>query len=233
MKKEQFDDLDMLLTCRKIAENISSNITDLQKANEKWNEDFAASLVREIDTAFNFYLGFESNKKIAHTRNRLNHIQAQALRAIAFFKTSIDINYALNEKRKNEILDLLGFKYYLVAVQEKDSNALLDLLSNVEKNLSDDLKNELIKNPGDKTFLERIVLFASKIKQANQSQKSLLSTKKAIEEDAKNIFNQVFQKILGLSKEITELYKDNPDKARLFDYTVVLASHFPDSVRSN
>jgi hypothetical protein len=233
MKPAEYSNLDMLMTCRTIAENFSLHIVDLQQVKKEWNEDFANSLIYEIETAFHYYIGVEANNKIAQVKSRFNHIQAQAIRAIAFLKTRIDIAFALNEDRKKEILNALGFDLYAKALHEKNSEALLDLLSNIEKNLTPTIKNELVKNSADQAFLDRISGYAEKIKKVNQSQNSLLATKKAIAEDALLFFNELLLKILDISQTIASYYKDNPEKAKMFDYTSVMSHHFPDSVQSN
>ena len=118
----QANDLEMLLTCKTIANNFAANIQELKKVNSKWTDEFLASVLNRVDRAFNYYLGLEANREIEQARNKLNNIQAQALRAVAFLKTRIEVIYALDEKRKNQVLDKLGFKTYLQAIQEKDTD---------------------------------------------------------------------------------------------------------------
>ena len=162
----QANDLEMLLTCKTIADNFAANIQELRQVNKKWTDEYLVSILNRVDRAFNYYLGLEANREIEQARNKLNNIQAQALRAVAFLKTRIEVIYALDEKRKNEILDKLGFQAYLQAIQEKDTGVLLELLSKIKDNLSEDIKENLIKNQGDQNFIDRIYLFANKLNKA-------------------------------------------------------------------
>jgi hypothetical protein len=230
MMTYQANDLEMLLTCKTIADNFASNIQELKKANSKWNDEFLALVLSRVDRAFNYYLGLEANSEVEQARNKLNNIQAQALRAVAFLKTRIEVVYALDEKRKNQVLDKLGFQAYLKAIQEKDTGVLLELLSRIKENLSEDIKKDLIKSQGDQNFIERIYLFANKLNKANRSQSSLLATKKAIAEDAREVFNNLLLDILDISQKATEFYQNNPEKANLFDYSYIAQNKFVSSL---
>jgi hypothetical protein len=230
MMTYQANDLEMLLTCKTIADNFASNIQELKKANSKWNDEFLALVLSRVDRAFNYYLGLEANREVEQARNKLNNIQAQALRAVAFLKTRIEVVYALDEKRKNQVLDKLGFQAYLKAIQEKDTGVLLELLSRIKENLSEDIKKDLIKSQGDQNFIERIYLFANKLNKANRSQNSLLATKKAIAEDAREVFNNLLLDILDISQKATEFYQNNPEKANLFDYSYIAQNKFVSSL---
>lgn len=230
MMTYQANDLEMLLTCKTIANNFAANIQELKIVNKNWTDEFLASVLNRVDRAFNYYLGLEANREIEQARNKLNNIQAQALRAVAFLKTRIEVMYALDEKRKNQVLDKLGFKTYLQAIQEKDTGVLLDLLSKIKINLTEDIKKELIQSQGDQNFIERIYLFANKLNKANHSQNSLMATKKAIAEDAREIFNNLLLDILDISQEATEFYQNNPEKVKLFDYSFIAQNKFVSSM---
>lgn len=229
MMNFQANDLEMLLTCKTIADNFTANIQELRQVNTKWTDEYLVSILNRVDRAFNYYLGLEANREMEQARNKLNNIQAQALRAVAFLKTRIEVVYALDEKRKNEILDKLGFQAYLQAIQEKDASVLLELLSKIKDNLSEDIKKDLIKSQGDQNFIERIYLFANKLNKANHSQNSLMATKKAIAEDAREIFNNLLLDILEISEQATEYYQNNPEKVKLFDYSFIVQHRFVSS----
>ena len=121
---------------------------------------------------------------------------------------------------------MLGFKNYLTAIQEKDTEVLLELLSNIKENLTDDIKKELIRNKGDEAFIERISQFAARLKKANLSQNSLMSTKKAIAEDASEIFNDLLLEILEISEAVSAFFTSQPEKAKLFDYEFIARNNF-------
>ena len=219
-------DLEMLMTCKIIAENFYVKQPELSNYNPFWTMDFVNTLKRRIERAFNYYLGLETNRQTAQAQNKLNHIQAQALRAVAFLKTRIEVIYALDPKRKEEVLEKLGFKLYLAAIQDRDTLKLLDLLSNIRDNLTGNIKDDLVRNESDNTFIERISQYATKLQRANQSQTSLLATRKAIAEEAKEIYNELLLEVLEICKGASEFYKNQPDKVKLFDYSRIVQQHF-------
>ncbi len=219
-------DLELLMTCKIIVENLNTNQPELVRLNPEWTKDFAINLSNRVERAFNFYLGHETNRETEQVRNKFNHIQAQALRAVAFLKTRIEVSYVLDSKRKNQVLDTLGFKLYLKAIHEKDSDKLLELLSHIKENLTDEIKKDLIKNESDRNFIDRITVFATKLQKVRQSQTSLLATKKAIAEQAKEIYNELLLDVLDICSEVTGFYKDKPEKANLFNYSMIAQKHF-------
>lgn len=219
-------DLKMLLICKTITENFAANISELSQVNPKWTDSYLVSISGRVDKAFDYYLGLETNREIEQVRNKLNSIQAQALRSVAFLKTRIEVVYVRDEKRKNQVLNTLGFKTYLTAIQEKDSEVLLELLGNIKENFTDEIKRELFRNQGDEAFVDRISEFAARLKKANLSQNSLMATKKAIAEDASEIFNNLLLEILEISEAVSAVYTNQPEKAKLFDYSFIARNNF-------
>ncbi len=230
MMTYQANDLEMLLTCKTIANNFAANFEELRRVNVNWTSEYLSSIKSRVDRAFNYYLGLEANREIEQARNKLNNIQAQALRAVAFLKTRIEVVYALDEKRKNHVLEKLGFQAYLQAIQEKDTSVLLELLSKIQINLTEEIRKDLIQSQGDLNFIERIYHFANKLSKANHSQNSLMATKKAIAEEAREIFNDLLLDILDISQKATEYYQNNPEKVKLFDYSFIAQNKFVSSI---
>ncbi len=233
MNSNQNEDFNMLIACNTIAENFASNINELRKINHAWTDKFVNKLLMQVEEAFAYYLDLEANRKIQDMQNKLNSIQIQALRAICFLKTRIDITYANDEARKNYVLDQLGFKLYLQAVEQKDAEALIELLSKIRKNLSDDITKELIKNHSDQTFIERISLFAAKLKKINRSHNALVATKKLTTKGAVGIFSDLYLDILTISKQIKDFYKNQPEKAKMFDYNYIVKHRVSSAVKTN
>ncbi|MBN2610436.1 MAG: hypothetical protein JXB00_02670 [Bacteroidales bacterium] len=215
-------DLDMLMACKIVTENFAVNLPELKNANETWTEETVVSLMNRVERAFNYFLGMEANRESALARNKLNHIQAQALRAVVFLKTRIEVIYALDLVRKNQVLDRLGFKAYLKAIYEKDTGMLLELLGNINKNLTEDIRKDLIRNEADRFFIERLSQYAVKLQKANLSRTSLLSARKAITEQAGEIYNELLLEVLDICSEATAYYRDKPAKAKLFDFSFII-----------
>ncbi|MFO7657070.1 MAG: hypothetical protein R6W78_08385 [Bacteroidales bacterium] len=215
-------DLDMLMTCKIVSENFAANLPELKNANAAWTDETVNTLMNRVERAFNYFLGMEANRETAQAQNKLNHIQAQALRAVVFLKTRIEVIYALDLDRKIKVLDQLGFNAYLKSIHEKNAEMLLELLGSITQNLSKDIRKELIRNEADKNFLERLSNYAVRLQKANLSRTSLLATRKAITEQAGEVYNELLLQVLDICSEATDYYRDKPDKAKLFDFSYII-----------
>jgi hypothetical protein len=219
----RFKDLEMLMAAQDIAENLRLNISALSSAYPEFNMQFIKSLSERIDKGFEYFLGLGTSRELQRIKNSLNSVQAQSLRAIAFLKTLIELRTGNDLNRKKQILDLLGSRKYLKAIQNNDTLALLGLLSNIRDNMNDSLKDELIKNKSDEVFLERISEYAQKLNKANRSKESLNATRKAIEEEAQLFFNDIYTSVITVCKKGARFYHDNPEKRSLFTFSKAVA----------
>ena len=228
-KNYHYKDLDMLMTSQVIAESFQSNLSALSTVYPEFTRQYANSLSEKINKGFEYFLGLGTTKELQRIKNTLNSVQTQSLRAIAFLKTLIEIRTGNDAKRKKQILETLGFRKYLKAVRNNDTMALLGLLSSIHDKMDDSLKEELIKNKSDAAFIERISEYAKKLNRINRSKESLNATRKAIEEEAQQIFNTIYSDIINICKIAARFFKDDQQKHELFVFSKV-ANHIKSPV---
>ena len=228
-KNYRYKDLDMLMASQVITESFQSNLSALSTVHPGFTRQYAHSLSERINKGFEYFLGLGTSRELQRIKNTLNSVQAQSLRAIAFLKTLIELRTGNDITRKEQILETLGFRKYLKAVQNNDTMALLGLLSSIRDKMNVSLKDELIKNKSDAAFIERISEYAKKLNKINRSKESLNATRKAIEEEAQQTFNAIYSDIINICKIAARFYSNDPEKHELFVFSKVV-THIKSSV---
>lgn len=214
-----FKDVDMLLASKTIAETLKQNLTDLSMARSTWTEDYATNLAAKIDDAIENYLGLDKKKELRDTTANLATIQAPAMRDLSFIKTQIEVDFG---KEAKEIIKALGFDKSLRSVQKGDQEALIELLYSFKKGLTDSLRIKIIDKGTNSLLIDRIIAYADQMKQANVSQETLKETTKAISEEALNVFNDIYNEIIGICKIASAFYLFDPLKKEQFTFTKVI-----------
>ncbi|MFO7829807.1 MAG: hypothetical protein R6V23_14375, partial [Bacteroidales bacterium] len=147
-----FKDVDMLLASKTIVETLKSNISDLSVARSTWTEEYANQLATKIDEAIENYLGLDKKKELRDTTAALSSIQEPAMRDLSFIKTQIEVDF---EEDADEIIKTLGFDKNLRAVQNRDQEALIELLYSFKKGLNQKLKDSLIEKGTNPELIDR------------------------------------------------------------------------------
>jgi hypothetical protein len=211
----------MLLASKTITTSLSGNLADLSMARTTWTSDYATALATKIDDAIENYLGLDKKKELRDATARLATLQNPAMRDLSFIKTQIDVDFG---KEAKEILKKLGFDKNLRAVQKGDQEALIQLLYAFKKGLTDELKTQITEKGTNPALLERIVAYADQLKDANISQETLKETTKVISEEAVNVFNEIYEELIGICKIASSFYQYEPLKKEQFTFSKVVSN---------
>ena len=216
-----FKDVDMLLASKTIVETLKSNLADLSITRSTWTEDYATNLATKIDEAIENYLGLDKKKELRDTTANLASIQSPAMRDLSFIKTQIEVDFGKDAK---EIIKTLGFDKNLRSVQNRDQEALIELLYSFKKGLNDNLKNQLIEKGTNPELINRIISYADQLKLTNVSQETLKETTKALSEEALNEFNAIYDEVIGICKIASTFYQFDTLKKDQFTFTKVVSN---------
>lgn len=219
-----YKDVDMLVTSKTIVESLKSNLSDLSMARSNWNEEYANNLAAKIDDAIENYLGLDKKKELRNATANLSSIQTPAIRDLSFFKQQLQVDFADDKKKLKEMLKNLGFDKNLRNVQHSDQEALIELLYAFKKGMTDSLKSEIVANGTNPELIERIIGYADQMKQANISQETQKEVSKAVSEEAKNAFNEIYDEIIGICKIASSFYQYDSLKKELFTFSKVLSN---------
>lgn len=219
-----FKDVDMLMAAKTVSESFKANIADLSTIRTNWNEEYANQLADKIDNAIENYLGVDKKKELRLATSKLSAIQMPALRDLSFLKTQLEVDFSDDKSKLKELLKQLGFNDYLKQAQKKDQEALIQLLFKFKNNLTDTLKAEIISNGLSSELFVRLIGYAVQLKDANISQETLKEGTKETSAKIAEIFNEIYNEVIGICKIATSYYAYDALKKELFTFSKAISN---------
>jgi len=227
MKKTRnysYKDVDMILASRTIAGSFAANIAELSAVRSDWTEPYATGLVSRISQAIENYLGIDPKKELRNATSGLAAIQASAKRDLSFFKTQVSEDFKGEPAVRDEMLNTLGFTRYLRGVQNNNQEALIQLLYTFKNNMTETLRNRITAKGMSPALIDNIAGYAETFTLANVGQESLKSSTKEITEEAAEVFNSIYDEIIGICKKVSVYYQYDPVKKEQFTFRKVAAN---------
>lgn len=219
-----YKDVDMLLTSKTIAGNFKSNITELSAVRNDWTEQYATDLVSRIDQTIETHLGIDAKKGLRDATSGLSSIQVSAKRDLSFFKTQIDEDFKAEPATRDEILNTLGFSKHLRGVQKGNQESLVQLLYAFKNNMTDQLRNQITAKGLSETLIGNIMDYAVVFMEANSSQESLKLSTKEITKEVVDVFNGIYNEIIGICKKVSNYYQGDGVKKEQFIFSKVISN---------
>lgn len=206
----------MLMACKTIVANLSTNLSDLSMVRSNWTETYASELDGKIDTAINNYLGLDKQKELRAATEQVENILEPALRNLGFLKTQIEVDMG---KQAKEILKGLG---YTKTLSKLDQEALITLLFAFKRGMTEDLKIQLTSNGTNPALIDSILGYAEALQQANQAQEVLKGQSREQSDEAVETFNAIYSEVIGICKIASKIYHDDPVKKAQFTFSKVV-----------
>ena len=219
-----YKDVDMLTGSRIVAVNFKSNISELSTVRSNWTEEYATGLVLRIDQTIESHLGIDAKKDLRDATSGLSSIQVAAKRDLSFFKTQIDDDFKTQPATRDEILNTLGFSKHLQNVQKGNQEALIQLLYAFKKNITDPLRNQITDKGLSDSLIEKIIGYAVTFNDANTSQESLKLSTKEISKEVAEVFNSIYDEVIGICKKASVYYQYDAVKKEQFTFSKVIAN---------
>jgi hypothetical protein len=136
-------------------------------------------------------------------------------------KVQILEDFKNDQPRRDEITKQLGFTSYLKAAQNKDQEALINLLFQFKKNAIPKLQAEIIAKGMSKTLMANIIGYADTLKSADISQENFKGSKKVITEEAVTEFNAIYNEVLSICKIGAKIFKNKGIVKEQFSFSKV------------
>ncbi len=216
-------DVNMLMTSKTISTSFSGNITDLSTVRTTWTAEYATGLGTRIDDVIQTHLGIDAKKDMRLATDSLTEMQAQVSRDLSLFKTQIDEDFKYEAARRNEILNTLGFNGHLRGVQKGNQESLIELLYQFKTNMTEELILEITAKGTSPALIDNITGYADTFTQANITQESQKSSSKEITQEVLDVFNAIYDEIIGICKIASVYYQYEPLKKEQFTFSKVLA----------
>lgn len=203
--------LDMLLTCKSIAENFSTCLHEVCSLNSNWSEEYAATLNTRIDELIEQEIGIEKKLEIESTFTAMRSNAHLALGNLIKLRNQINHVFRYSAKEAHSILLLLGFDKYWEKAEGHDLTALADLLQKVKEKYSSKLGQELTSRGIDHRLFQQLAKFSKEFSRHASS-----------EGDTSDLFNSIYDEVIQICKLCQSYYQYNAQKRMLFNFSELL-----------
>ena len=219
-----YKDVDMLTASEIVAGNFKLNIGELSSVRSDWTEAYANDLESRIRQIIETHLGIDAKKDLRDATSGVSSIQVDAKRDLSFFKTQIDDDFKAQPILRNEILNTLGFSKYLRDVQKGKQESLVQLLYTLKKNMTDSLRTQITGKGLSAALIDKIIGYAETFKDANTTQEGLKQTTKEISKEVMDVFNAIYDEVIGICKKVSNYYQFDAVKKEQFTFSKIIAN---------
>jgi hypothetical protein len=200
-------DVDMLTAAETIIDQAIIHKPFLITKRATWVDPFFPDLKAQINSAFQNFLGIDNAQQMRAATQLLIGFQSTALNDLAEFKVQIMEDFKSNKVRRAEILTLLGFTSQLKKAQNKDQEALIELLYQFQQNMSTTLQTEITTAGMSPIIFTTITGYATTLKNSNITQETLKGNRKVISQAGVTEFNAIYAKVISIAKIASSFFK--------------------------
>ena len=217
-----YKNVDMLMTAKTVVESFKANLTELTTVRTDWTAAYATELSARIDAAIDGYLGTDSKRQLREATTQLTAIQQPAQRDLSFFKTQVEDDFKKEKSTSNEILNTLGFTKNLRGVQRGKQDSLAQLLYTFKLNMTPALRTTITSRGLNPILIDTIIGYANIFAEANVNQESLKGFSMEVTQEMQNVFNGIYDEIIGICKKASVYYQYDHIKKDMFTFSKVL-----------
>jgi hypothetical protein len=215
-------DVEMLTSCSAIVEHATEHKPFLITKRANWVDPFFPDLESRIDNAFTNFLGIDNAQQMREATRTVLGIEANALPALSEFKVQLMEDFKNNKSRRDEILTNLGFTSHLKAAQQRDQEALIQLLLSFKLNMTPALKTEITNAGTDAATITSIIGYAQVLKDSNITQETMKGSRKQITQTALKEFNAIYNLVISVAKISANFFKTDKAIQDKFSYNKTL-----------
>jgi hypothetical protein len=215
-------DVDMLTACSTIIEQANNHKSVLISKRANWVDPFFPDLKTRIENAFSNYLGIDNAQQMREATQVVTDIQANALRDLAEFKVQLMEDFKTKKNRRDEILTRLDFTSHHKEAQNKDQEALIQLLLSFKKNMTPALQTEITSAGTSTTLITAIILYADVLKNSDINQETMKGSRKVISQTAVKEFNEIYNQVISIAKISANFFKDDKAIKEKFSFAKTL-----------
>ena len=213
--------VDFLIASDTIIDSAIANQPFLETKRATWKMAYFQDIKTQINQAIQNHLGLDSAKELRESSQVVYTIVAQALVALAEVKVQIEEDFKDTPSQKIEILNTLGFSNYFFNARKGDQEALINLLYQFKTNLTQTLNDQIVAKGTAQTTLDSVVSYSDELKNADVFQEGKKGTRKELTAAAINEFNNIYDKIISITRISTKFFKNDKAKSDQFSFTKV------------
>ncbi len=216
-------DVDMLTVLSTIITNAEANQSTLQKKRTNLTVAYLKDLETRLNAIVKDNLGVDNAKQLRQQTATVYSIQDPAYAALSEMKAQIESDFSDNKSRKSEVLKELGYTDYFKDAQKDDTEALINLLYQYQKNMTPDLQEELTAAGTPTESITAPSTYAESLQTANVSQESFKSTKKVTTAATVQAYNDIYKEVMDkISKPARIFFPGNVAQQQLLSYNSLL-----------
>jgi len=220
-RKYKIKDVDFIITSDTIIDSAIANQAFLETKRSTWTLLFFQAIRTQIDQATQDHLGVDNAKALRAATQVVYHIVAAAFIELAELKVQIEEDFKDNPAHVAEILNTLGFNKYLFDARKGDQEALINLLFQFKTNLTQQLNDEIVTKGTSQAKIDAVISRADALKDANVLQEGKKGTRKEITAAAVNEFNNIYEKIISITRISAKFFKTEKAKRDQFSFNNV------------
>ena len=213
--------VDMLISSATIADTAIKEQDFLVQKRPTWAPPFFSNLRADIDRVIKLHLGKDGAKGLRESTAALLSVQSSAIKDLGNLKMEITEDFKKNKPRREEILKQLGFNLYLKDARNGDQEALINLLSQCNLNITPTLRTEITEAGTNSQLLDKIVGYADAFTEANISQEGFKGDRKSITAETTAAVNDIYDRVISICKISARYYSDQPDMKEKFSFKKV------------
>ncbi len=217
-------DVDMLTACATIMEQAIVHQPFLVTKRANWADPFFPDIQTQIRNAFTNFLGIDNAQELREATQLLTSIQSNSLTDLAEFKVQIMEDFKTDKPRRDEILNRLGFTAHHKAAQNKDQEALIELLLKFKLNMTPALQTEITTAGTSATTITAITGYADVLQAANITQETMKGSRKVISQAGVTEFNTIYAQVISIAKIAAKFFKDDKAAQDKFSYSKTVAT---------
>ena len=223
-RKYNNKDIEMLTAAQTLIKNALDNKTFLISKRTTWADPFFNDLKIHIQTTTDTYLGKDAAIILRDATQVVLNIQQQALFDIAEIKIQIQEDFKSTPTKRTEILKQLGITTYHKMAQNRDQEALVNLLYQFKDSLTPALRALLISKGIASIIMTKITDHTATLNQANIDQETFKGNRTEMTDQAIIAFNDVYEKIISIAKISNNFFKLDKTKQQLFSFSKIVAT---------
>lgn len=213
--------VDFVITADTIIDSAIANQPFLVTKRSTWTLPFFQAIKTQIDKAVQDHLGVDSAKQLRDASQIVYTIVANTLEELAEIKVQIEEDFKDNPTQKVEILNTLGFTPYFFNARKGDQEALINLLFQFKTNLTQELNDKIVQKGTAQTTLDAVITRADALKDADVLQEGKKGTRKELTTAAINEFNNIYDKIISITRISAKFFKKDKAKSDQFSFAKV------------
>lgn len=210
----------MLFAAKTITQSFTENIEIFSILRNNWTPEYASDLARRIDEAIDTYMELDKRKDLKNATAYLSSIAIPAMKNLSLIRTMIKFDF--KEDAPNWLRDLGLKSQYFKAKRTGSQEAMIATLVAFQTGMTEEIKTKMISKGIKPEMIEQLIQYSQELRDANMIQEVLKESSKKITDEAKKVFNGIYNEIMNICKVGYNYYASDPIIRQQFNFTNIL-----------